>query len=232
MTYNWQFYIVWKYKEALLKATLVTLELTILVCILGTILGFTIALLQQTKNRWLTIPIRIYVDVIRGIPLLILLLWLYYCIPIFTGIKISSFLTALIGLSINVSPFISEIVRSGIESIPKGQYESSKILGFTKTQTMIRIIIPQAIKQMIPNLVSMYITMLKFSSFASIIAVNELLHSANVLISNTYKPLEIYTTIAIMYVIMVIPLTYFAEFLEKRLEKKKSLLGGFYGRLT
>jgi len=232
MAYNWQFNTIWNYKEVFLKASLITIELTILVCLVGSFLGLIIALLEKSKNKFIKLPLRIYIDVVRAIPLLVLLIWMYYCIPILLGIRLSAFITALIGLSINMSPFVAEIVRSGIESIPKGQYESAKVLGFTKLQSMFRIILPQAIKPMIPNLVSLYITMLKFTSLASVIAVGEILHTANTLISNTYRPLEVYTAVAVLYIILVIPLTYLAKKLENRLSSKKKLFGGFFNAVT
>ncbi|MCK4319912.1 amino acid ABC transporter permease [Candidatus Micrarchaeota archaeon] len=219
MSYTWNFGEIWKYKEVFLEGSVITMELTVLICFFGTLLGLGIALLERTNNRWIRIPLRLYIDVTRAVPVLVLLIWLYYCIPIFTGLGLDSFATALIALSINMSPFASEIIRSAIESIPKGQYESGQVLGFTKLQTMFRIILPQAVKQMIPNMVSLYITMLKFTSLASVIAVNELLHVGNTLISNTYRPLEVYTTVALVYIALVIPLTY----LSKRLERGVSI---------
>lgn len=227
MTYKWQFQLIWKYKQVFIDALGMTLVLTIIACSLGTILGLFIALLKKSKKKYIQIPLRVYIDIIRAIPVLVLLIWMYYCIPIFTGLKIGSFTTAWLVLSINASPFIAEVIRSGIEAIPRGQSESAKVLGYTEYQIIFKIILPQAIKQMIPNLLNMYITMLKLSSLASVIAVNEIVHAGNILISSTYQPLEVYTTVALLYIMLVLLLSYFSQKLEKRLGTKKKFFGGF-----
>ena len=127
-------------------------------------------------------------------------------------------MAAFIGLSISLGAFVSETIRSGIESIPKGQLESAISLGYSKTQAMFKVILPQTFKQILPNLMGLYIHQIKNTALASVIAVGELLHSANIIISATYRPLEIYTAIAVIYLIIIVPLVLLSNYVEKKLK--------------
>jgi polar amino acid transport system permease protein len=222
MSYSWQFNVVWQNLDVFFRGAIITVGLTIATCIIGTVLGLLIAILGKSKTKYITIPIRIYVNVTRAVPPLVWLIWFYYCLPIVLGIRLGSFSTAVLALSIGGSPFLAEIIRAGIEAIPKGQYESALALGFQKTKIIFRIILPQAVKIIFPNIVNEYITILKLTSLASIIAVTELVSSANTLISNSYRPLEIYTALALMYVIIVVPISYLVKNLERDKTKRYS----------
>ena len=118
-----------------------------------------------------------------------------------------------------MAAFVAETVRAGLESIPRNQFESGLALGMTSRQVMLKIVMPQAVRNMIPNLMGLYITELKNSSLTSIIAVNELLHRSNILISETFRTLEIYTTVAVVYLIIILPLVYLSRRIEHRLTR-------------
>lgn len=215
--YNWDFSVIFTYKEAILKGTLVTLELTVLTIIIGTIIGLIFAFMKLSKNPVLKYPAVVVIELFRDLPVLVLLIWLFYVVPPLLGINISAFSTAVIGISLSLGAFSAEILRAGIVSIPKGQTEASLALGLTKFQMMKDIILPQAKKMIIPPLAGRYIETIKLTSLASVIAVNELLHSGENLISVSYRPLEVYTIIAILYLIIIVPLT----LVLKKLENKK-----------
>lgn len=215
VVYTWDFSVIFTYKEAILKGTLVTLELTFFSIIIGSIIGMIICLMKLSKNPILKYPAIVFIEVFQDLPLLVLFIWLFYALPPVFGINISAFSTALIGLSLNLGAFSAEIFRAGIISIPKGQTESSIALGLTKFQTMKDIILPQAKKVIIPPLTGRYIETIKLTSLASIIAVDELLHSGQNLISVSYRPLEVYTVIALLYLAIIIPLTLILRKLEK-----------------
>ncbi len=219
MNYTWNWNIISTYKYVFLKGIFVTIELTLIVIILGTILGIILALLKKSDNIIFSLISKIYIEIFRALPILILLIWIFYVFPIF-GLKLSSFWTAVLALSLNLSAYVAESVRSGIESIHKIQLNSALTLGFTKLQAMLHIILPQALKQITPNLLSLYITQLKMSSLASVIAVNELLHQSNTLISATFRPLEIYTTVGLCYLILILPFILIVNKLENNLSKK------------
>lgn len=215
--YRWSFHVIARYKEAFILGTITTLELTILCLVFGTLVGGIFAILRLSKFAPFRFLAAIYVEVFRAIPLLVLLVWLYYCLPILLGFKLNNFMTALVAMIVNLSAFAAETIRAGIESIPRGHSEAALGLGMSKRQVLFRIILPQASKVMIPNMLGLFITMLKLSSLASVIAVYELLHSANNVISQTYRPLEIYTVIALIYLIIVLPVSLFARRLEKKI---------------
>lgn len=216
INYTWDFSIILDYKVAILRGTLITLELTFFSLIIGTILGLILALLKLSKNHLLKYPAIVFIEIVTGLPLLVLLVWLYYALPIFTGIKISALPTAIIGLSLNLGGFAAEIFRAGIQSIPKGQTEASLTLGLTKFQIIKRIIMPQATKLIVTPLSGRYVETIKLTSLASVIAVDKLLHSGQNLISVSFRPLEVYTIIAIIYLIIIIPLTLVLRRFEKR----------------
>jgi polar amino acid transport system permease protein len=204
MKYQWDFSLVMKYMPFLLKGAIVTIELTILTIVIGTLLGIIFAMLLRSKIvalRWFA---RVYVEVFLAIPVLVLLVWLYYCLPILLPrFTLDSFSTAVIGLTLSLTAFVAEIVRGGIDSVPFGQIEAGLTVGLSMKQVYRHIILPQALRTMTPPLLTQYITVLKLSSLASVIAVYELLHSGQTLITHTFRPLEVYTIVALIYVGMV-----------------------------
>lgn len=216
VNYTWDFSVIFNYQEAILRGVVVTLELAFFSLIIGTVLGLIIGLGKLSKNPFLRYPAAIFVEVFTGLPLLVLLVWLFYALPIFTGIRIAALPTAIIGLSLNLAGFCAEIFRAGIISVPKGQTEASLALGLSKIQIMRKIILPQATKLIIPPLSGRYIETIKLTSLASVIAVDELLHASQNLISISFRPLEVYTAIAIIYLIIIIPLALTLRKFEKK----------------
>ena len=164
----------------------------------------------------------VFIELFRALPILVVLIWIYYVVPTLFGWKFSPFTAAVLALSLNLAAFAAETVRAGIESIAHTQRESGLALGMTDYQTMRRIILPQAVRPMIPNLLGLYSMEIKNSSLASVIAVGEVLHQANILISDTYRPLEIYTTVAFVYLMIILPLIAFLRFAERRFARGTS----------
>lgn len=206
-SYTWDFSLAFIYWEAIVSGLLLTLELTFYTLIVGTALGLLVALCKLSRHLYLRYPATIYVEVFSGLPLLVLLVWLYYALPILSGITISAFPTAVVALSLNLAAFAAEIFRGGIESVPKGQTEVSLSLGFSKLQILQKIVLPQAVKLIIPPLSGRYIETIKLTSLASVIAVDELLHAGQNVISLSYRPLEVYTVIAFLYLLVILPLS-------------------------
>ena len=193
-----------------------TLWLSLLVVAFGSVWGFALAFLKRSPEKVLVWFASSCVELFRVLPILVVIIWVYYVLPILFNWRLSAFTAAVLALSLHLSAFVAETVRAGIESVPQSQFESAEALGFNRSQIMLFVVLPQAVKNMIPNLLGLYINEVKNSSLASVIAVNELLHQGNLLISNTFRPLEIYTTIAVVYAILLIPLMYIARFLEKK----------------
>jgi len=136
----------------------------------------------------------------------------------------SGFTVAFIGLSLNLAAYVAETIRAGIESVPSGQTESAVALGYNKIMVMRKIILPQAFRKMLPNLMNLYINQIKLSSLASVVAVNEILHIGNIIISQTYRPLEVYTMVAIMYLIIIMPFVSISYLIERKLNLEKRII--------
>ncbi len=219
--YEWDWNVIAFYKDVFIQGALVTIWLTLLAIVFGTIVGVIFAFLKRSSNPVTSLLAKIYIELFRAIPILVLLIWIFYVAPTLLGWSVSAFWSAVIALSLNLSAFVAETVRAGIESIVKGQFEAGYALGMTSRQVMGKIVLPQAFKNIVPNLLGLYINEIKNSSLASVIAVNELLHLSNTLISNTYRPLEIYTTVAVVYLIIILPLVYVARVTERRLIKSE-----------
>ncbi len=204
--YDWDFRLVWHYRWVFLQGGWITLELSFLAIVLGTAIGTLLGLGRASRFLWMRLPISLYVELFLAFPVLVLLIWIYYCGPILFNVHLSSFWTAVVALTLSLSAFVAEIVRSGLKAVPKGQIEAARALGMTQIQALIYIEVPQALRVVMPPLLGMYISTLKLSSLASVIAVYELLHSAQNLITTTFRPLEVYTVVAAVYLIMLLPL--------------------------
>ena len=218
--YQWDWNVISQYKYVFLQGALVTLWLTLLVVVFGTILGVLVGMVRRSKAPFIPTIAKIYIELFRAFPILILLIWFYYVAPIILGVQFSPFVTAVIALSISLSAFVAETFRAAVESIPKNQFESGITLGLSQMQTMFYIILPQALKNMLPNLLGLYVEQLKNTSLASVIAVGEVLHQASTISSTTYRPLEIYSVVAVIYLVLVIPFSVLASWVERRMNRK------------
>ncbi|MDR4507778.1 MAG: amino acid ABC transporter permease [Candidatus Brocadiaceae bacterium] len=215
--YEWDFSWVMTYKFQLLKSFLVTLLLNFTILGIGSIGGLVIALLSFRKNYLCIGFVQLYVMIFRALPVLVMLVWVFFCVPVlFGGIRISAFVTAVIVLSLNLSAFVAEIIRAGMSAVPKIHIESALAVGFSKRQTVRFITLPIAFRIILPPLVGQYINSIKLSVLASVIAVPELLNRTSDIISQTYRPLEFYTVLAIFFLIILVPGTLWAKHLEKK----------------
>ena len=200
---------------------LVTLFYSAISIAAGLVIGLVVGLIQLTESRTLTIIGRIYVEIFRNIPLLVILLWIYYAFPIFAGLSVTKFWAGFAGLSLYAGSFYAEILRAGVQSIDKGQTDASTALGMTYVQRMRRIILPQAFRRMVPPLAGQSIIQIKNTTLMSMITVPDLLYQASYVSSFTYRPMEVYTTVGVMFLILLVPLTLLSRKLEKVSERVK-----------
>jgi len=200
--YIWNWDWVWSYKSQLLTATWLTLWLNLAILFIGTIIGICLGLLKRSKYRFVRLPAIIAIDLLRTMPVLVLLIWVYFCIPILFNLKMSAILTAIIVLSMNLAAFIAEIVDAGIEAVPRVHIESGTLLGLSRNQNLRFIILPLALRNMTPPMVGQYINTIKLSVLASVISVPELLNVSQDIITQTFRPLEFYTILAIIFLLM------------------------------
>lgn len=202
----------------LIEGCIVTLEISFFALILGMIFGVIGALCRISSNPVFSRVAFFYVWIIRGTPLMVQLFILYFGLPQL-GIKLSSMTAGILGLAVNTGAYIAEIVRSGIQAIDKGQMEAALSLGMNYRQAMLRIIGPQATKICIPPLVNQFIMTLKNSSIASLVTITELLRTGEQLIYTTFRSFEVYTTVAVLYLVMNSVFMVIADRLEKRMAR-------------
>ena len=203
----------------LLSGLTTTIFISLVSIIISMFLGFVIAIPSLAKSKFLTYINIGYVEIVRAIPLLVLILWIYYGLPIMTGISFSPFVSGIIALSISESAFQAEIFRAGINSIKMAQWEAGSSLGLNFFKKLRLVILPQAIKNILPAIGNQFVYVLKMSSLVSIIGIGDLTRKANELVVTTYRPLEIYTFLILEYLILILIVSFFVRKLEKKLKK-------------
>ena len=203
----------------LLSGLTTTIYISVISIVISMILGFVVAIPSLAKNKFLTYINIGYVEIVRAIPLLVLILWIYYGLPIMTGISFSPFVSGIIALSISESAFQAEIFRAGINSIKKAQWEAGSSLGLNFFRKLRLVILPQAIKNILPAIGNQFVYVLKMSSLVSIIGIGDLTRKANELVVTTYRPLEIYTFLIFEYLILILIVSFFVRKLENKLKK-------------
>lgn len=200
----------------LLRGTLVTLQIAFFSSIFGFVGGTILGFMHCSKNAIIRALVTVYVTLFRGTPMLIQIPFFYYLLPQL-GIELSLFTTAVLAIGLNSTAYISQIVKSGIMSVPVGQKEAALVLGFTPFQIMRAIIFPQAIRLVIPALLNEFITLIKDSSLASTIGVVELFKEGTIIISRTYAVIPIYCAIATIYLCLTTGISILANFIERKM---------------
>jgi polar amino acid transport system permease protein/polar amino acid transport system substrate-binding protein len=205
----------------LFQGLFMTLILAFLAVLLGAIIALVPAFMRMSKNKLLQTIATTYVEVIRGTPMLVQVLIIYQLMKLplilFMGIDMGSFIPGLVALVINSSAYISEVIRAGILAVDKGQTEAARSLGMSQKQTMIKIILPQAINNIIPALGNEFVTIIKETSIFMYLGVAELMFQINIIKSNTFRVTEVYIVAGILYMILTIPLSKVMNMLERRL---------------
>ncbi|MBS4174874.1 amino acid ABC transporter permease [Bacillus sp. FJAT-49736] len=213
---DFRFDLVEQYMPYFLRGTLITIEFSILGIIFGTIVGLIIGIGKMSENRVIRFPFVWYINFFRGTPLFVQILLVHFAvIPTLTG-KTNAFLALVVALSINSGAYISEIFRAGIQSIDRGQMEAARSLGMTHRQAMRLVILPQAVKRMIPPLGNEFIVLIKDSSLGAVIAAPELMYWGRAMQGQYYRPWEPYLTVALIYFVLTLLLTYLVNYIERR----------------
>lgn len=216
---RWDFASVFDNTDALLVGAAGTLRIFAICLVLGLSLGLVVGLGRYSRNRWLHIPATIFVEFFRNTPVLVQILWFYFALPILLPFAISPLAAASLGISLNSAAFSAEIYRGGIQSIETGQWDGARALGMRWGQAMRRIILPQALKRMLPALTNRAIEIFKMSTLASAVAYVELLQQGKLIASLNYNPIEAYTAVAVIFFVFLWPLVQFSYFLERRLRR-------------
>ncbi|KPB00842.1 amino acid ABC transporter permease [Ahrensia marina] len=220
MDYQWDFSAVVTYWPVLLVGLKNTIILAAVCLVLGLFFGLFVGAARYSSNRLVNWPATAFVEVFRNTPVLVQIMWFYFAFPIISPIEVNAFTAATLGLTLNTVAFSSEIYRAGIQSISKGQWEAAKALGMTYTEQMRRIILPQAIRRMVPAFTNRAVELVKMTSLASVIAYGELMHQAKTISIIAFNPIEMYTSVAIIFFVLIAPLSLLVQRLE--MKKRKS----------
>lgn len=223
-TANWGWYVVNPTTASgqrnlwfLIDGLYYTIALSVTAILISVIVGLIIALPGLSKRRTPRAINRVYVELVRAVPILVLILWVYYGLPQVADISISVFWAGVLALAISDSAFQAEIFRAGIQSIDRGQYEASQSISLNYRDTMRFVILPQAIKRILPALGNQLVYMLKMSSLVSVIGMQELTRRANELVVTEYRPLEIYTILVLEYLVLILLVSFAVRWLENRM---------------
>ena len=223
--YNWGWYILdptlengLTNLEFLISGLGLTVSISFISIFFSLIIGFLISIPGLSKNKYIRSFNVVYIEFFRAIPLLVLLLWVYYGLPIVFGISLGAFLAGVISLALSDSAFEAEIFRAGLQSVELGQRDAAKSIGLNKFQELLLIVFPQAIRIILPAIGNQFVYVLKMSSLVSIIGLADLTRKANELVVTVYRPLEIYTFLVLEYLLLIIIISYLIRRLEKRLK--------------
>lgn len=221
MPYQWRFDVAFENLPILLSGLGMTCLLTVLAMSIGIVVGLMVALMRLSRLRVVKAPAYAFTEVFRTTPLLVQIVWVYSVLPITFGITLSPFMSGLTALGLNVAAFMSEVFRAGIISIPKGQMHASLALGMTRMQAMVRIILPQAAMRTVPPMAGMWVALFKDTSVLAAIGVHEMMTQARIIASDTYRPLEVYTLVAIVYFLLTFPQSLGVNYLFARFRTKE-----------
>ena len=224
-SYSWGWYILdptleqgLSNLEFLLSGLGLTVSISLISIFFSLIIGFFIAIPRLSQNKFTRSINLIYIQFFRAVPLLVLLLWVYYGLPIIFGISIGAFMAGIISLALSDSAFEAEIFRAGLQSVGIGQRDAAKSIGLNKFQKIRFIVLPQAIRIILPAIGNQFIYVLKMSSLVSIIGLADLTRKANELVVSVYRPLEIYTFLVFEYLLLILLISYLLRKLEKKLK--------------
>ena len=217
--YKWDFSLVPNYVAFWAKGLGVTLAYSAGTILGGMIIGVICGMLLLSRSKWVTLPVHYYVEIFRCTPLLVQIVWFYFALPIVLQVVLPDWFAAGLGLTLYMGAFATEIFRGGIISIDKGQWQASRALGMTWPEMMRNVILPQAIKRMTPPFVNQSIIQLKNTSLLYVVAIPDLMYTGSIIVSDTFRPLEVYTVVAIAYFVILYPLTLYAARLEARVDQ-------------
>ena len=215
--YEWDFSVIFQNYPLLLLGLINTLKVTVVALCFGIPIGLFVALLRLSSRRWVAMPAGLFIEFFRSTPPLAQLFWIFFALPIIIDVEIDPYTASVLTFSIQSSAFFAEVFRAGIISMEKGQWEAGYAIGMKRIQVLKRIILPQAVKRMIPAFLERIIELMKTTTLVSTIAYSDLLFQANAISQITYRPLEVFTVAAAMYFMVLFPTNVAVRRLERRL---------------
>ena len=217
MAYRWDFTPVFRHLDMLLVGLKNTVEIAAVSIVLGVAVGLVLALMRLSPRKILRYPATAFIEFYRNTPPIVHFFWFFYALPVLMKIALDPFSAAVLALSTQSGAFYAEVFRGGIVSVEAGQWEGAKALGMGQGQALRRVILPQAIARMVPPFVERSFELTKTTALASTLAYADLLYQAMQVNSETFRPLEVYTTIAVMYLVLLLAASTLARLAEHRL---------------
>jgi polar amino acid transport system permease protein len=223
LTDNALLLLIGQYPHGPLGGLVLTFLLSICGLALAFPLGVLIALARISPFRWLSMPASAVINLVRGVPLIMFIFWVYFFLPLLIGTTVSGFTTMVVTLVLYQAAYLAEIVRAGIEGLPRGQMEAARAVGLSYIQAMRKVLLPQAIYNMIPSMISQFVSTIKETSLGYVISVNELTFAANQ-INNTLltKSFQVFSLLALIYFLLCFSLTQLARVVEKRIADRRA----------
>lgn len=222
---NWGWYVVdpttksgWNNLKFMASGAYYTIGMSVTAILISVVVGLLVAMPGLSEKRGWRMFNGTYVEIVRSVPVLVLILWVYYGLPALSGITLTVFWAGVLALALSDSAFQAEIFRAGIQSISKGQYEAAQSISLNYRDTMRYVILPQAIRRILPALGNQLVYMLKMSSLVSVIGMQELTRKANELVVSEYRPLEIYTILMLEYLVLILIVSAGVRWLERRMK--------------
>ncbi len=214
MTLDWN--VVWQYRGDLAQGVLLTIALAVATMAIAVPGGIAVMLMRQSHVRAVSFAGTVFVEFFRNVPLILLVYWAFYVLPILTDIQFSAFATGLVAMCLNVSAYNAETFRAGVNSIRKGQLEAAMAMGMSRSQAMRKVVLPQAIRRILPVLASTWVSLFKDTSLVSVIAVGELAHTALQIRSQTFRVLEMLTAMAAIYWLLGYPQAKIVDWIHRK----------------
>ncbi|HWT17305.1 MAG TPA: amino acid ABC transporter permease [Variovorax sp.] len=214
MTFDWS--VIWTHRQALLEGAALTVGLTVLTMLLAVPGGIVLALMRLSSNRLLQSASLGFVEFFRNLPLILVIYWVFYVMPMAVEFQLSPLVTALVALVLNISAYNAETFRAGINSIRKGQLEAALAMGMSRRQAMFKVVIPQAGRRILPVIASTWVSLFKDTSLVSVIAVSELAYTAMQIRAQTFRVLEMLTAMAVLYWLMGYPQAKLVDWIHRK----------------
>ncbi|EJL76537.1 amine acid ABC transporter, permease protein, 3-TM region, His/Glu/Gln/Arg/opine family [Variovorax sp. CF313] len=214
MTFDWS--VIWTHRAALLEGAALTVGLTVLTMLLAVPGGIVLALMRLSPNKLLQSVSLGFVEFFRNLPLILVIYWAFYVMPMAFDVQFSAITTALVALVLNVAAYNAETFRAGINSIRKGQMEAALAMGMSRRQAMFKVVIPQAARRILPVIASTWVSLFKDTSLVSVIAVSELAYTSMQIRAQTFRVLEMLTAMAVIYWLMGYPQAKLVDWIHRK----------------
>lgn len=213
MNYVWDFSAVWRNIGQLVEGLQGTALLTLACLALALPLGLALAVMRMSPLRALRLPATLWIDFFRAAPALVLIVWFYFAFPIIAGVNLDAFGAAFLAIGLQSAAYMAEVFRAGMQAIGRGQWEAGAAIGLTKRATIHYIVLPQAVRHMIPVFLIRFAELVKATTLAAVIAYGEMVYRANTLSAQTFRPLEVFTLTALIFFAVIFSITGLARFL-------------------